>query len=92
MINLKELELSANDLKTFPAFLCFMPALKLINLQNNQITYLPKEYPYRKGPELDIRGNPISEQPDELLKLSTWENTYALHQNCILPKNGMKKR
>ncbi len=72
LVNLQELELSANDMKTFPVFLCFMPALKLINLQNNQITYLPKEYPNRKGPELDIRGNPISEQPDELLKLSTW--------------------
>lgn len=81
LVNLGELDLIANDMKTIPAFLFFMPALKLINLQNNQITYLPKEYPYRKGPQLDIRGNPISEQPDELLKLSTWEQYI-----CIAPE------
>lgn len=73
--NLRELDLSQNDLETIPTGLCSLEGLETLNLSSNQIYKIPSEIGCLKGiRDLDLSRNLFSSLPVEIGDLQNLES------------------
>ena len=89
---LKFLDVSENKLKTLPAYLAQLPALKEIDAEDNYIAKLPKELAKSTIQKINLikQHNLLRSVPAEFSKIVEWEMTSK--QTYKTPGQEKKRR
>lgn len=79
---LKNVNLSHNQLKEFPLFLCQLVQVDFVDLSANQITLIPDGVDVISAVEISLNQNQISVLPESLARCKRLK-VLRLEENCI---------